>query len=76
MHDGEKHCVNLSQSACSGGVHLQIDDASSCSYPDIGFTGVAMLLEPEIALLGVIPMSTDSTSKAIGGLPKSCTSIS
>ena len=45
------------------------------AYPEIGLTGVAMLLDPGIALLGVIPMSTDSTSKAIGGRPRNITNM-
>ena len=46
------------------------------AYPEMGLTGVAMVLEPGIALLGVMPMSTESTSKAIGGRPCSDTIMS
>ena len=46
---------------------------TAATYPEMGLTGVAMLLEPGTALLGTMPMSTDSTSKGIGGLPLSFT---
>ena len=45
------------------------------AHPEIGLTGVAMLLEPGTSLLGVMPMSTDSTSKGTGGLLWSSTII-
>ena len=45
------------------------------THPEIGVTGVAMVLEPGTTLLGVMPMSTDKTSKAMGGRPRKFTSM-
>ena len=61
------------QQYCVGSLTCSASLFEVLLYPEIGLTGVAMLLDPGIALLGVIPMPTDSTSKAMGGLSRSST---
>lgn len=74
---GEGYCTH-SMSWCKV-EHLLLSNWNAqprlWAYPEMGLTGVAMLLEPGIALLGVIPMSTDSTSKDIGGRPRNVTNM-
>ena len=61
-------CANQGRHACAG-------DALRCrmGHLEMGLTGVATELEPGMALLGVIPISTLRASYATAGRPCSCT---